>query len=384
MQVKIGSTLFIGGESKYQLAPPVEGLEAPDIRIGDGVYAGRDGGYVSGHFYGYRTIVLNGFYIGDNCQHATQLRQDLFRLLRIRYRLPILVTDFAGNVFYTEGYIDDIKCDVNNPVAGEFQLSLICPDPFFYEAQGENPKWYEYTLNAGSSISIPNEGTVEALPIITIQGGVVNPVLTNETTLESISLDLTTQTTDTLTINMEKRLILVNDEAVNETRSIDSSWWKLIQGANIISLSADEFSGSIEGLTVNSYQIGAGTTLTTLDTSAFENNVLDWINTQGGTISIPPVALRFGYVSASNSCNIAVESTMAEIVVKQYDLADSDAEAQLRADATLLGINSDVSAFLNDYNPSNNYTGTLDLDTDFIIAPDVTAKIKLKKGYAGI
>lgn len=384
MQIKIGSTLFIGGDSKYQIAPPLEGLETPAIRIGEGVYAGRDGGFVSGHFYGNRTIVINGFYIGSDCAEATQLRQDLFRLLRIRYRLPIIITDFNDSRFFTEGYLDDVKSNITSPVAGEFQITLLCPDPFLYEAQGELPKWYEYDLSPNNSTQIPNEGTVQAYPIITLVGGMTNPTITNETTTQAISLDIQTEANDVLTINMEKRLILLNDETVNSSRTLDSSWFELIQGANDIRLTADEFSGSIEGLTVNSYQIGAGTTLTTLDTSAFENNVLDWINTQGETISIPPVALRFGYVSASNSCNIAVESTMAEIVVKQYDLSDSDAEAQLRADATSLGINSDVSAFLNDYNPSNNYTGTLDLDTDFIIAPDVTAKIKLKKGYAGI
>ena len=70
MQIKIGSTLFLGGNSKYQIQPSISGLDSPAIRVGDGLYAGRDGGFVSVHFYGHRTIVIKGFYIGDDCEEA--------------------------------------------------------------------------------------------------------------------------------------------------------------------------------------------------------------------------------------------------------------------------------------------------------------------------
>ena len=384
MRVKIGSTLFIGGDSKYQLAPPVEGLESPDIRIGDGVYAGRDGGYVSGHFYGHRVITLNGFYIGDDCEHATQLRQQLFQLLRIRYRLPIIVEDFNEKTFYTEGYVEDIKCDVNSPVAGEFQLTLKCPDPFFYECQGENPKWYKYNLPVGTSINVPNEGTVEAWPIITIAGGIENPTITNGTTLQSLSLDITTEDSDVLIINTEKRLILLNDEAINETRTLDSSWWNLIQGANNVLLEADSTSGSVTGITVNSWEVGGGTTLAHFVPADFENNALDWINTQGASLTIVPTKLHFGYQSSWERCYITIESTMDQYAVHNYELRDPDAMDLLLEDAELLGISQDVQSFLNNYDPTMNYTGYLALNTSWVIDPNITAEIKLKKGYAGI
>lgn len=383
MRVKIGSTLFIGGDSKFQLAPPVEGLDTPEIRIGDGVYAGRDGGYVSGHFYGNRTIVLNGFYIGDDCEQSTQLRQDLFRLLRIRYRLPILVTDFNGKVFYTEGYVEDIKSNINNPVAGEFQLSLICPDPFFYEAQGENPKWYEYDLTLGETVSIPNEGTVEALPIITIQGGLTNPTITNETTLESMSLEVETEATDTLTINMEKRLIFLNDEAINETRTLDSSWWNLIQGANAITLDAESSTEHVVGVDVYSYHTQSGMLLHdfNFDENNFEDNILTWASDKGVNFTSPPQFIGFSYYNGQ--CWIWVQPQVGNTAVGTYYLPAD--EQTLLADAELLGIGTDIYDFLETYDPMQTYNdNTIALGATLVTESDIVAKIKLKKGYAGI
>lgn len=271
MEIKIGSTLFIGGESKYHLAPPVEGLEAPEIRVGDGVYAGRDGGYVSGHFYGNRTIVLHGFYIGDDCSDAASLRQALLGLLRIRYKMPILITNFNGETFFTEGYLGDIKCEVEKAVAGEFQITLICPDPFLYEARGGLPVIYAYSLALGTSTTIPNEGTVQVYPVIKFFGQMSNPKVLNETTGEVMELDIETQNDDDiLTIDMENRLITLNGEGVNPTRTLESSWWELLQGANEIRV----VSPSSSGINLDSYTEGTRI-LTGFVPSVFLDNIED-------------------------------------------------------------------------------------------------------------
>ena len=175
MEIKIGESLFLGGNSVYKIAPPVSGLRSPAIRTLDGLRFTRDGGYVSGHYYGHRTITIRGFYNGENCDDAIELRKTLLSYLRIRYKLPIRVTTRAGQ-FNTEGYVVDVKADIENLVSGEFQITLQCPDPYFYESLMGVVYWYTEPLDDGitgrnlfNKAATPNRinGTMSAFEIDT-------------------------------------------------------------------------------------------------------------------------------------------------------------------------------------------------------------------------
>lgn len=244
MEIKIGESLFLGDNSDYKLSPPVSGLASPAFRVGDGVYAGRDGGYVSGHYYGHRTLVLRGFYIGTDCENAAELRRVLFGYLRIRYRLPILITTAEGQ-YYTEGVITDVKADVTNLKGGEYQLTILCPDPILYEAALGVAKWYEHTLVNGGTTEIANGGDVEIYPVITITGIVDGVELTNDTTEQTMQIDVTSENDDDeIVVDMQKRIITLNGVGINEDRSLNSSWWYLAQEANDITVNIGEDSGS--------------------------------------------------------------------------------------------------------------------------------------------
>lgn len=243
MKIKIGSTLYLGEESDYHLSAPLQGLAAPAIRVGDGLYAGRDGGFVSGHFYGHRTLVFQGFYIGANCQEAAELRETLFSLLRIRYLQPIVIFTENGN-YYTEGVISDVKADLDSIVSGKYQITILCPDPILYllDENGTTSAhtWTSDTLVVGSSTQIGNSGSVDDYPVITCTGIFDNIELINETTQKKLSLDLeTTQSTDVVLFNFPKRIITLNGDLANSYRTVDSSWWSLIPGINEILVSTD-------------------------------------------------------------------------------------------------------------------------------------------------
>ena len=240
MQIKIGNTLFLGGDSKYKLASPVQGLESPAIRVGDGLYAGRDGGFVSGHFYGHRTIILKGFYIGEDCDEADSLRRLLFGYLRIRYLTPIFIEDFSGNIYYTEGYITNVKADITGPVSGDYQITILCPDPLLYKATSMNTEsiWEEHDLTYGTSTEIINGGNFQVFPIITLTGAIQHPVIENETTLQTLSLNTTDTANDVLIINNEKRIVLKNNISINADRTTSSSWISLLPETNNIRLTA--------------------------------------------------------------------------------------------------------------------------------------------------
>lgn len=264
MIIKIGDTITFGGNSKFQITPPLSGLTSPDIRTGDGLYAGVDGGYVSSQLYGFRNIVISGFYIGKTCQEADELRQQLMSELHIRYLYPIFITSFSGKHYFVEGYITDRRSDITNPTSGEFQITIHCPDPIIYDGGdgiASDSAWFEQTFYkeqpggfnieyqvpvqwvAGQmATNIENLGTVAAYPIITLSGKFTNPKITNLTTNEFIELERTTATSDTIVINMKERIITLNGVSIASSRTIDSSWWTLVQGNNKIVLETDDSS----------------------------------------------------------------------------------------------------------------------------------------------
>lgn len=264
MIIKIGDTITFGGNSKFQITPPLSGLTSPDIRTGDGLYAGVDGGYVSSQLYGFRNIVISGFYIGKTCQEADELRQQLMSELHIRYLYPIFITSFSGKHYFVEGYITDRRSDITNPTSGEFQITIHCPDPIIYDGGdgiASDSAWFEQTFYkeqpggfnieyqvpvqwvAGQmTTNIENLGTVAAYPIITLSGKFTNPKITNLTTNEFIELERTTATSDTIVINMKERIITLNGVSIASSRTIDSSWWTLVQGNNKIVLETDDSS----------------------------------------------------------------------------------------------------------------------------------------------
>ena len=264
MIIKIGDTITFGGNSKFQITPPLSGLTSTDIRTGDGLYAGVDGGYVSSQLYGFRNIVISGFYIGKTCQEADELRQQLMSELHIRYLYPIFITSFSGKHYFVEGYITDRRSDITNPTSGEFQITIHCPDPIIYDGGdgiASDSAWFEQTfykeqpggfnieyqvpvqwVGGQMATNIENLGTVAAYPIITLSGKFTNPKITNLTTNEFIELERTTATSDTIVIDMKERIITLNGVSIASSRTIDSSWWTLLQGNNKIVLETDSSS----------------------------------------------------------------------------------------------------------------------------------------------
>ena len=237
-------------------------MSAPAIRTADGVYAGVDGGYVSSQLYGFRTITLSGFYKGESCQEADDLRLGLMNKLHIRQNYPIMISTFSGRNYYTEGFIADVKSDITMPTAGEFQITLICPDPIIYDGgDGTSPQssllqqvFYKekpggFTIPSDMPVqwvsgqvatSIMNTGSVEVYPLIILKGTYTNPKITNIITNENIKMNLTISGDSELRIDMKKRIITLNGVSVASSRALHSTWWSLKRGENRIVLETNK------------------------------------------------------------------------------------------------------------------------------------------------
>lgn len=254
--------LKIGDDSKYHVQSPIVGLDMPTIRMGSGEYSGKDGGYVSTQFYSYRTIVINGFYIGSTCDEADSLRSNLISSLPIRQSLSMFITSFSGDKYLAEVYLRDFKMDMIGGVHGVFQLTFVSPSPYLYDAgDGIDPEsgWTEqtiYKLIGGGYVTpyslpvqwapgtqpnvIENTGDTYLNPQIILTGVFTNPRITNITENKFIQVDLTTAPGDVLNIDLQNRTITLNGGSVLASRNADSSWWGLRPGNNTIELTSDD------------------------------------------------------------------------------------------------------------------------------------------------
>lgn len=270
MEFKIGNDIILGGTSKYYLQSPISGLSVPEIRTGDGYYSGADGGYISSQLYGFRTITLSGFYIGTTCEEADDLRRTLMSSLHIRYLYPIMITTFSGRFYFVEGYIADVKCDITNTLSGEYEITIVCPDPYIYDGgngEDESSAWFEqkfYKEKSGGfkikyqvpvkwtpgqlGAAIDNNGSADVFPIIVLKGKYTKPRILNLTTNKFVAIDVTTSASDEIIIDMKNRVITLNGVSIAASRSIDSSWWDLVTGTNMIVLETDSDTDSDFGI----------------------------------------------------------------------------------------------------------------------------------------
>lgn len=257
MRLKING-LELGGNSKYHIEAPVSGFDVPPVRMGAGMWSGKDGGYVSSQFYGSRVIVVSGFYRADNCVEADELRKQLVAALPIRQSLPVYVTTFGGRNLATQTYLQDMKMDISEGgVFGKYQITLLAPDPLLYEAgDGSDPDsgWIEmpvHKLMGGGYVTeynMPvqwtpgttpavanNDGDVVIYPQFKLTGIVQNPIITNLTSNKFVRVNITTTSPDdVLIIDMNLRTITLNGGSVLSFRTLDSTWFGLELGENVM------------------------------------------------------------------------------------------------------------------------------------------------------
>lgn len=254
--------LDIGDGTKFHLEAPITGLDKPPIRMGAGDWSGRDGGYVSSQFYSSRVIVLNGFYKADTCEEADDIRLTLSEYMPIRTSLPTFIETFSGKRYFAQTYLKDFKMDLIGSKHGKYQITLLAPDPLLYDAgDGIDPDsgWQElevYKLIGGGYVTeydMPvqwtpgttptvavNNGDITIFPQFKIVGAVENPRITNHSTNKFVQINITTTNpTDELIIDMGQRTVTLNGGSVLSYRTLDSTWWGLEIGNNVVEYTSD-------------------------------------------------------------------------------------------------------------------------------------------------
>lgn len=237
MRIRFSNGLQFGSGSPYQIQSPLQGLDTPKIRNGEATYAGADGGYMISQYYGSRTITIKGFFHG--C--VSDLRQQLLSQLYMRYYMGIVIEDFNKDCWFTQGYIIDVKCDITSPTTGQYQISVLCPDPLLYPAENflaSGPEIITENLAVNGDTTILRHGDSDVFPTITLTGEFTNPIITIGD--YAFGLNLTTDESSIITINMKSRTVFAQDgTSLAPYRLVDSRWLHLDNGANTITIETE-------------------------------------------------------------------------------------------------------------------------------------------------
>lgn len=182
-------------------------------------------------------------------------------ILKIRYQYGEIIKEIEGVADHVPKYPGG-----QGNRGGTFQVGMInitCPDPYWKslhqttrELKAYEPKLIlPVTLPAtmgevGDFTTVLNEGDIKAPVLITVIGPVTNPEITNETTGETLRINVTLSIGDVLYIDTDPRSKRVEIHrggqlyrkafGLIDRNYAKSSLWKLAQGANNLSYVADE------------------------------------------------------------------------------------------------------------------------------------------------
>jgi len=237
LRIRFSNGLILGG-NEYKIQAPITGLDTPSVRNTDATYTGMDGGYMISQYYGHRTLVVKGFF-NDLCPDGFDaLRKGLISKCYLRYLMPIVVEDINDNYWFLSGYITDLKMDITSPKVGEYQITILCPDPLIYPTDSFTasvPTVIENNLTVNGDTTVLRQGDCDAYPVITLTGEFTEPIITIGSS--SFGLDLTTDNTSKITIDMKNKTVKALDgTSLAEYRLVDSRWLHLGQGANTINI----------------------------------------------------------------------------------------------------------------------------------------------------
>jgi len=240
------------------------GLGFPQVRLDEYNRPGIHGATVAHTLYGGRTITLDGTIRGADRTSFMANRAALeaavsLKLDSVNVPIPrtLYLLDLDYSAYQVQVVTRSFQCELTSPTMGKWQLQLEAMD-YILESQTIStitgylpqsggvvyPVIYpiHFGASSGGSVVATNLGNAPAYPTVTLYGPMINPVVANDATGESIRLNLTLVAGDVVAIDMRRRLI-VQGTATNKMGSLvqGSKFWAVLPGNNALRVGADTY-----------------------------------------------------------------------------------------------------------------------------------------------
>jgi len=251
---------FGGTNSVYQILD-VDGLESlPDLRVQDDNRGFNDGMFTGRDFYSGRTLVfmLNVFAgNGLSAQQNLSLLQNALNPVQqltssnglLQWQLS--VTD---NLQRITARVRSRKVVIDPEYTFGFiraQITFFAPDPKYYDDAATtitlNPltaaggRTYSKTFNYAYGAAIPNlftvtnNGWATTNPTVTVVGPVTNPSISNTTTGQYLTVNVTLGSLDSLVFDLENKNITLNGSSARNLLATGSQWFGAPSGSTTFS-----------------------------------------------------------------------------------------------------------------------------------------------------
>ena len=247
-----GETLELGN-NEYKLLE-VHGLESSDYEVNINEHYSGIGGYVK-----KKKIQPREIYFTADCMDWNSSEEQRQRLIKFFNPLNngILKVNYCGIERYINYEVESFKDNRTNLYEQlNFTVYIICPDPYFYEAEKleELTTWIgglNFPLNLPFNLkqrgenkkNIFNDGHVDTPVEVVFKGPAINPKIVNQTTGKFIQVNRELTSEDTLYITTQYRNKKVEIER-NGVRTnafnyidLDSTFFSLKVGDNLIEYS---------------------------------------------------------------------------------------------------------------------------------------------------
>ena len=259
-------TLNVNGNCPGILIEQVEGIYAFKGEVKTSPYSQTNGDRYKSTRAPKRNIVVTGK-IFDNFWENRQLMYRIFRLGSVG---KFCYTEPDQSNRYADYYVESVDID-QNAFRGQYQISLICPDPFFYAGESEYidlASWlsdftFEHDFLAEGEVlghretsmiqEIDNLNGVDGIGmkiVLTASGNVTNPYVYLYETGERITIGTpahpytltSSKRVEIETTTGKKNIMQFANNVVtriNEYLDPDSSFFQLGAGINTIGYNAD-------------------------------------------------------------------------------------------------------------------------------------------------
>ena len=270
---------FGGAGSPYQITS-VDGIEGlPVIRNQDDNQGFNDGMFTGTDFLGGRTITItiltlsgngNSAQANYNLLKAALLPTPTYTAFSTTNQLQFQLSAALGLQFFNARVRDSKTIITPDFTYGYItsQWTFYCADPRFYDntqlattitystAGRTYNRRYNLTYGGGSiapSAAVNNLGWATTYPVITITGPITNPIVGSTTQGNSITIQGTYASTDTIVIDLGQRLVTVNGATARNLVSGGSNWFSAQPGSNSFYLTGSGYTLGVTAASVSWY-----------------------------------------------------------------------------------------------------------------------------------